>query len=74
MQINQEDEEREEKNMAKLHITAHPFTKINGDLEVPDDVMNGSDEKLYDYISDHWKEIEFGEADLDFHGCDYEFD
>lgn len=60
--------------MAKLNITAYPYATINGDLEVPDDVMNGSDEKLHDYICNHWDEIKFGEADLDFQGCNYEFD
>lgn len=60
--------------MSKLHITAYPYATIDGDLEVPDDVINGSDEKLHDYICDHWEEIEFGEADLDFRGCDYEFE
>lgn len=74
-QINPEaDEEREENNMANLHITAYPYATIDGDLDVPDEVVNGSDEKLHEYISDHWEEIEFGEVDLDFQGCDYEFD
>lgn len=60
--------------MAKIEVTAYPYCTMFGDLEVPDDVMNGSDAKLHEYISDHWDEIDFGEPDLDFQGCDYEFE
>lgn len=60
--------------MAKINVTAYPYATVFGDLEVPDDVMNGSDEKLREYISVHWDQIDFGEPDLAFQGCDYEFD
>lgn len=60
--------------MAKIEVTAYPYATVYGDLEVPDDVMNGSDDKLHEYIENHWNEIQFGDTDLDFQGCDYEFD
>lgn len=39
------------------YMQTNQESTINGDLEVPDDVMNGSDEKLHDYICNHWDEI-----------------
>ena len=60
--------------MAKIEVTAYPYATMFGDLDIPDKVVNGSEEKLREYISDHWDEIDFGEPDLDFQGCEYEFD
>lgn len=60
--------------MATIHITAYPYATVYGDLKVPDEVMNGSDKKLHEYIEGHWSDIEFSDPELDFQGCDYEFE
>ena len=55
--------------MAKCFVTAFPFVRQEGIIEVPDDV---SAEDVHDYISEHWDEIEFGEAELDYAGSDFD--
>lgn len=60
--------------MATVHITAYPFAVLDGDLEIPDDVVNRNEDELRDYIADHWNDIQFGGTDLDFAGCEYDVD
>lgn len=53
--------------MYRVDVTAYPYATIYGSINVPDDV-----EETYDYVREHWDEIDFGEPDLDFCGIDYE--
>lgn len=57
--------------MAKeILVTAYPYATQYGKIPIPDSV-NG-EENIKAYVSDHWREIRFGEPDLDYSGTDFE--
>ena len=53
--------------MYRVDVVAYPYATVWGRINVPDDV-----EEIYDYVREHWDEIDFEEPDLDFCGIDYE--
>ena len=57
--------------MKTLLITAYPYAVQYGYLKAPEDLAeNDADE----YVKEHWNEIRFNDAELDYCGTDFEFE
>lgn len=63
-----------EKHMARYMVTAFPYATQQGPIYVPDEVVKTGEEKVREYISNNWNNIEFGEPDLDYAGTDFDID
>ena len=50
-------------------VNAHPYADQVGTIEVPEGL---SEEERKAYIEDHWDDISFGPADLDYCGTEFE--
>ncbi len=50
-----------------VYVTAYPYAVQYGRIDVPDDV-----EDIREYVSDNWDDIDFGDPELDYVGCDFE--
>ena len=57
--------------MKTLCITTYPYAVQTGYLDVPD---NMPETQYNAYIREHWNNIEFGEADLDYAGTDIDIE
>lgn len=55
----------------KVSVTAYPYAVQFGEIDIPEGI---STDEIYDYLTEHWDEIEFGEADLDYAGTDFEWE
>ena len=55
--------------MISVNIQAYPFATQNGWIDIPDWV---EEKDVEQYIIDNWDHIDFGEAELDYAGCDYD--
>lgn len=55
--------------MSRYLITAFPYAIQYGHIEIPDEV-----DSPWDYIEEHWDEIDFGEPHLDYCGTDFEYE
>jgi hypothetical protein len=52
-------------------VTVYPYASQEGTIQVPDDIP---EEKVGQYIHDHFNDIALGEVSLDYKGTDIEFD
>ena len=52
-----------------VYVTAYPYARTEGSIEVPDDIEN-----VREYLEENWDEIQFGNPELDYCGTDYDFD
>ena len=57
--------------MAVAYVTALPYATQEGELTIPDGL---SEDEAQEYITNHWKDIKFGEPQLDYHGTDFDFE
>lgn len=55
--------------MNEYEVVAYPYAVQYGTVNVPDTVKP---EDVDDYITEHWNDIKFGEANLDYAGTDFE--
>lgn len=55
--------------MKKVEIVANPYAVQYGTIDVHDII---DDNDLRDYIENHWDEIKFSEAELDYCGIDFD--
>jgi hypothetical protein len=51
--------------MKTLCITAYPYATVEGRIVVPDEVTR---KEFLEYVSEHFDEIEFDDAQLDYAG------
>ncbi len=51
-------------------ITAHPYANQEGCIEVPAEIQ---DDEVQDWIENHFENIKFEEAQLDYRGADFEY-
>ena len=57
--------------MKTYAVTVYPYASQEGTIRVPDDIP---EEKVGQYIHDHFNDIALGEVSLDYKGTDIEFD
>ena len=57
--------------MKSITITAYPYATVCGHLDVPDNI---DEDVAYEYVQNHWREIEFEEPELDFCGTDMDIE
>lgn len=55
--------------MKTLYITAYPYATIEGCIDVPDEITR---KDFLKYVNEHFDEIEFGDAQLDYAGTDFD--
>ena len=55
----------------RIEITASPSVKVNGELNIPDEI---AEENITDYIEKYWEDIEFEEPEINLENADYEWD
>lgn len=56
--------------MKGFFITAYPYAIQNGYIEVPDSEADDP----YNYINEHFRDIDFEEPELDYRGTDFEIE
>lgn len=59
------EEKREEETGKTYHVTAFPYATIEGDIVIPDGASD-----VREYIEEHFNDIRFGEASLDYKGTE----
>ena len=59
------------KSMKTITVTAHPYADQTGSLEIPD---NLTEDEAWNYVEQHWGEIEFSEPELDYLGTSFEIE
>ena len=62
--------------MKKISVQAYPFVTVTGSIDVPEGLTV---DEIYNYIRDHFNDIDFDEdalflrfRDLDFGGTDFD--
>ena len=55
----------------EVDVVVHPYATQYGRIGVPDRCK--TDEEIRQYIEEHFDYINFGEADLDYKGIDFDF-
>ena len=57
--------------MVEKGVTAHPYADQYGTIMVPEEIADDA-EKTWQYVEDHFDDIEFGKPDLDYAGTEFE--
>ena len=55
--------------MKTITIVAYPYATQTGFLEIPETINK---ELEYEYVTDHWNDINFSEPELDYCGTDFD--
>jgi len=56
----------------EVTVIAHPYADITGTIQIPKDIKG--EEDIRNYVNNHWKDISFGEPNLDYCGTDIEIE
>ena len=61
-----------EKKTKEISVIAYPYAVQYGTILVPTEIVG--EDKIKEYVSEHWNDIWFGEPDLDYCGTDFNID
>lgn len=56
-----------------INVTMYPYAVQYGTIKVPNDFDESDESKIKDYITEHFTEIEFEDAELDYCGTDFDY-
>lgn len=57
-----------------INVTMYPYAVQYGTIKVPNEISESNDEsKIKEYITEHFTEIEFEDAELDYGGTDFDY-
>ncbi len=63
---------KESKGVREVTIMAHPLANVTGTIQIPNNITE--EEDIEEYIREHFKDIKFGEPELDYMSIDFEYE